>query len=217
MTKEEPVTFPCGNLELEGVLYIPDDEEKGSARVVVCHPHPVFGGSMENMVIQRICGSIADNGARCLRFNFRGVGASGGFHNGGKDEVKDVLSAVKYMRGGKKTTKVVLAGYSFGASMALLAACKDRAIKKVACVALPCGLFDVSPCTGPKGPKVLLITGNNDPVAPIADLSKFIEGSGSRVRLEPIPGTDHFFGGKMQAVGRLVADFLVGNGMAQKR
>jgi len=205
----QAVSFECEDFELEGVLHIPEGKVRKTLKVVVCHPHPVFGGSMDNMVVQRICEAVAQRGVEALRFNFRGVGASGGFHNAGVGEVKDVLAAVKYLKKGSKTLMVGLSGYSFGASMAVLAAKKDKTIERVATVALPLRLKDVGP-PPTKRPKMLLIAGNCDMVAPISELEVYAKGSKGAARLEPIPGADHFFGGKMQLVGKLVADFLVG-------
>ena len=93
--------------------------------------------------------------------------------------------------------------------MAVLAAKKDKTIERVATIALPLRLKDVGP-PPTKRPKMLLIAGNCDMVAPISELEVYAKGSKGAARLEPIPGTDHFFGGKMQRVGMLVADFLVG-------
>jgi hypothetical protein len=211
---EEPVTFPCKDFELEGVLHRPDGRARPGLKVIVCHPHPVFGGSMENMLVRRICETIAGRGVECLRFNFRGVGASGGFHNGGVAEVGDVLAAIKFMRGNRGKTKVGLAGYSFGASMAFLAARRDKGIKRIACVALPLRLMDMGPLRFPAGQQVLLIAGKRDNVAPASALKDFAERSMGRAKLEVLPGADHFFGGTMQIVGELVADFLVGKAKA---
>jgi hypothetical protein len=208
---EEPVTFPCEDFELEGILHLPDGKARGNMSVVVAHPHPMFGGSMENMVVRRICEAISSRGVRSLRFNFRGVGASGGFHNRGGGGVDDVLSAMGYMRGKRKKAPVGLAGYSFGASMAVLAARKDKSVKRIACVALPLGLINLGPAEFPKGQELLLIAGNSDTVAPVSELRTFAEMSKGRARLEVLRGADHFFGGKMGVVAKLVADFLVGD------
>lgn len=207
---EEPVTFTCGDFELEGVLYKPEKRERTGISVVVAHPHPMFGGSMESLLVRRICESINERGVRCLRFNFRGVGASGGFHNGGVAEVEDVLAAVRFMRGKGKKAKVWVAGYSFGAAMAVLAARKDRSIKRIACVALPLRLIDLGPAEVQKGQELLLISGGIDTVAPTSDMTAFVERSEGRASIVVIPGADHLFGGRMQQVGRLVAEFLVG-------
>jgi uncharacterized protein len=209
MSKQEAVTFACEDFELEGVLHIPEGKVRKTLKVVVCHPHPVFGGSMENLVVQRICEAVAERDVEVLRFNFRGVGASGGFHNGGVGEVKDVLSAINFLRKGRKTVKIGLTGYSFGASMAVLAAKKDKAIERVATVALPLRLIDIGP-PPTKRPKMLLIAGKCDLVAPVSELERYAKASKGAAELEPISGADHFFGGKMQLVGKLVADFLTG-------
>jgi hypothetical protein len=211
---EETVTFPCEDFELEGVLHRPDGRARPGLKVIVCHPHPVFGGSMENLLVRRICETIAGRGVECLRFNFRGVGASGGFHNGGVGEVGDVLAAIKFMRGKNGKTKVGLAGYSFGASMAFLAARRDKGIKRIACVALPLRLMDLGPVTFPASQQVLLIAGKSDRVAPASEMMAFAQKSKGRAEIEVLPGTDHFFGGKMQAVSELVANFLVGKAKA---
>lgn len=208
---EEPVTFPCEDFELEGILHLPEGKARGNISVVVAHPHPMFGGSMENMVVRRMCETISSRGVRCLRFNFRGVGASGGFHNRECREVNDVLAAMEYMRGKIKKATVGLAGYSFGACMAVLAARKDKSIKRIACVALPLGIIDLGPAEFPRGQELLLIAGNSDTVAPASKLKAFAEMSKGRARLEVLRGADHFFGGKMGVVAKLVADFLVGD------
>jgi len=218
MGETEEVTFPSGRIKLEGVLHLPDGRARNGLAAVVCHPHPLFGGSMDNLVVVKMCEALAEAGVRALRFNFRGVGASGGDHSGGEEEASDVVSAMRFLKGRNGKVSVGLAGYSFGAGMALLAALGDIGVKKVACVALPARLLKVKvDLSKVKGLSVLLIGGSNDTVAPLDDMKAVEAGSKGKARLEVIQGTDHFFGGKTQVVGKLVAEFLVGTRNAQKR
>ncbi|MFQ5880446.1 MAG: alpha/beta hydrolase, partial [Dehalococcoidia bacterium] len=83
-TQEERLAFACGELSLEGVLHRP--EASPLAAVVVCHPHPLYGGDMDNQVVVSICRELAATGLTALRFNFRGVGASQGSFGGGVGE-----------------------------------------------------------------------------------------------------------------------------------
>jgi alpha/beta superfamily hydrolase len=118
----EAVRFPSGELTLVGVLHRP--QGTGLPAVAVCHPHPLYGGDMENNVVVSLCGALADAGVAALRFNFRGVGGSGGSHGGGIGERQDALAALDFLAGvaGVDGGGLGLAGYSFGALVALGAA-----------------------------------------------------------------------------------------------
>ena len=94
--RREHIAFPCGEISLEGVLHLPDGEGTFPG-VVVCHPHPLYGGDMENNVVITICQAMVARSVAALRFNFRGAGGSGGQFGGGVKERDDVTAALDYL------------------------------------------------------------------------------------------------------------------------
>src|SRR5215510_7238151 len=109
---EEHVTFPVGDITLEGLFWTPPQTPAIGA--VLCHPHPLYGGEMHNNVVSALADALQQAGVATLRFNFRGVGRSGGEHGGGEAEVEDVKAAVSYLLSRQAVPTVVVAGYSFG-------------------------------------------------------------------------------------------------------
>src|SRR5215472_2161372 len=123
--QEVQISFSSGELRLEGVIAKPSRStvERGA---VVCHPHPLYGGSMYNNVVEAALEAMWRLGWATLRFNFRGVGRSEGEHGGGAGETDDAAAAVRFLAGELAIgpQKILLAGYSFGAMAALNAASK---------------------------------------------------------------------------------------------
>ena len=136
---ESRITFPCGDLQLEGLLRLPEGEAPGAA--VVCHPHPLYGGSMYNNVVEAVLEAFWLRQFATLRFNFRGVGDSEGEYDGGEGELDDVREAVAFVAGKAAVKSVTLAGYSFGASVSLRAGLADPAVGGLVLVALPLALI----------------------------------------------------------------------------
>src|SRR5579872_6831057 len=120
--KEESVNIPSGNLKLEALIAKPPGVVT-SRGAVVCHPHPLYGGSMYNNVVEAILDALWKRNFATLRFNFRGVGASEGEHSGGLGEVDDAKAAMQFLltQQGIANDRAVVAGYSFGAAMAMRA------------------------------------------------------------------------------------------------
>ena len=129
------VRFPCGDIILEGELNLPHGKAPFPG-VVVCHPHPLHGGSMQNNVVVAICGELARNSIAAFTFNFRGVGNSGGEYGEGINEQEDVKAALDFMlsKTDIDTTRIGLAGYSFGAGVALPVAVQDERVHSLALV-----------------------------------------------------------------------------------
>ena len=109
--KTTPVVFPCGTIALEGVMFRPDGGGPFSA-AVVCHPHPLYGGSMDNNVVNAVCHALVERSIIALKFNFRGVGRSEGSHSGGNDEPLDLKAAIDYVSELGETTVAVYLGGS---------------------------------------------------------------------------------------------------------
>ena len=187
MIPEEAVRFGApGGPPLDGVLARPPGATHG---VVVCHPHPLYGGDMDNPVVLALAQACIDEGLATLRFDFRGVGRSGGAHDGGVGEREDVRAALDLLERRLQTAPGI-AGYSFGAVMAAAVAGSGHRLAGVALVAPPAStiarLTGVSP--------LLVVAGSQDhvcsPAAMDAWRAALPEGS-----VVVLPGADHFFSG----------------------
>jgi uncharacterized protein len=201
---ESRITFPCGDLKLEGLLTLPEGGAPGAA--VVCHPHPMYGGSMHNNVVEAVLEALWRRQFATLRFNFRGVGDSEGEYDGGEGELDDVREAVAFLAGKAGVKSVVLAGYSFGASVSLRVGLTDPAVDRLVLVALP-----VAGMTGPSdstSKPVLLVSGDRDSYSPLEPLRTLAGRLGSRARLEILAGADHFFGGYEARLSALIGAAL---------
>jgi len=174
--------------------------------VVVCHPHPLFGGDMHNSVVGAVCQALVKAGIAALRFNFRGVGRSLGRFGDGVGERSDAIAALAYLRQreGVDPARVGLAGYSFGAAVALLAA--DDQVAALAAVSPP-DLGRSIPPVAIRCP-TLLITGDRDDVAPPPGVNALAQTLGPKCRVEIVPGTDHFWWGHEEKLAQSVAGFL---------
>ncbi|HEU4760606.1 MAG TPA: alpha/beta family hydrolase [Dehalococcoidia bacterium] len=203
------VTFPTPDgLTLEGVLHLPPSTPGPGA--VVCHPHPLYGGDMHNNVVVALCRALAARGIAVLRFNFRGVGRSQGAFGDGAGEQQDAAAALAFLRSLPEldTERLALAGYSFGAAVALLAAGGQglRAVVGVSVPTIARGLPELSlSCP------VLLVVGERDEVAPPPRLAGLASLLGPAARVEVVPGADHFWWGHEGALAALVGDFLAGH------
>ena len=196
---ESRITFPCGDLKLEGLLTLP---EGAPGAAVVCHPHPMYGGSMYNNVVEAVLEALWRRQFATLRFNFRGVGDSEGEYDGGEGELDDVREAVAFFAGKAGVKSVVLVGYSFGASVSLRAGLTDPAVDRLVLVALPVAMM-----TGPgdsTSKPVLLVSGDCDSYSPLEPLRTLAGKLGSRTRLEILAGADHFFGGYEARLSALI-------------
>jgi uncharacterized protein len=205
---ETQVSFRSGDLTLEGLLANPGG---GAPAAVVCHPHPMYGGSMHNNVVEAILAAMWQAGYATLRFHFRGVGASEGEHDGGPGEVDDALAATSFLMAqpGVRKEGVAMTGYSFGAMVALSAGYERAEIARIVAVALPLAMADARIPDGASKP-VLLVSGDRDSYSPVAGLQELASRIGGTVRLEIIPGADHFFGGREAELSRAIAAALKG-------
>jgi len=200
----EPLTFPSGDLTLEGLFHRPPVAPHPAA--VVCHPHPLFGGDMHNSVVTAVCQALVESGIAALRFNFRGVGRSLGRFGDGVGEREDAVSALAYLRGleGVDPARVGLVGYSFGAAVALVAA--DEPVAALAAISPP-SFGSAIPPLAIRCP-ALLITGDRDDVAPPAHVSALARTLGPQCRVQVVPGADHFWWGHAEKLAHTVAGFL---------
>jgi hypothetical protein len=203
-TASKPVAFRSEGLTLEGILHQPASAPFPAA--AVCHPHPLYGGDLNNYVVVAVCQALAEAGIASLRFNFRGVGRSEGEHGDGLGERADAAAALVYLRQLETIDpdKVGIVGYSFGAAVALAAA--DERVAAMAAISPP-SLGQSVP-----GPTIrcptLLISGEQDEFAPPAILSALATTIGPHCQMSVVRGADHFWLGYEKELAQLVAQFF---------
>jgi alpha/beta superfamily hydrolase len=202
---EEQVTFPVGDLTLEGLLSLPAQAPQIGA--VVCHPHPLYGGEMHNNIVSALVDAFQAAGIATLRFNFRGVGSSEGEHDEGNAEVDDVKGAVTYLLSRQAVPTVVVAGYSFGSMVGLRAGADDPRVHKLIGVALPIGFRDPSFLQSVTKPK-LLVSGDHDNYSPVPGLNGLVAKLPDPKSLVIVDGADHFFWGLEGKVAKAAMEFL---------
>lgn len=183
----DKIKFPSGSLHLEGLLI----RGKISKAVVISHPHPLYGGDMDNTVVGLISQAFEELGWTTLRFNFRGVGRSQGDFDQGRGEQSDVLAAVAYLKGiGKQT--ITLAGYSFGAWVNARAVLNNVDIGNSILVSPPLSMMDFAFLkTDTK--TALIIVGDQDPFCPVPALDHLVQDMKASPSVKIIQGADHFF------------------------
>ena len=207
--KQSAISFESQDLELEGVFGLPDEPQGPVAGVVLCHPHPLMGGTMDNPVVLAVYFALLQQGLAALRFNFRGVGGSQGVRGKGEEEPADVKSALELLKNlpGVDRRRLGLAGYSFGAGMILAGVSRYSACKCFALISPPPRFYKDTALSKDKRPK-LLISGDQDRSVPAEEFSVFAESLPQPVEFKLVPGADHFWGRHVQEAASKVADFF---------
>jgi alpha/beta superfamily hydrolase len=178
---------------------------------VVCHPHPLFGGTMHNKVVYRIAKAFEKAGFAVLRFNFRGAGQSAGVHDHGRGEQDDLRAAIDFIEGKYADAEVWIAGFSFGSAVLLRAACGDARIRAIVAVGVPASKYDfneVVECNLPK----LFVQGALDEFGSPEDLEKFVARLNEPKQLRIIEGADHFFEDRLEELEQAVTGFIASHG-----
>jgi alpha/beta superfamily hydrolase len=200
MIPEAPATLAVApDVALEARLAVP---ARAPAGVVVCHPHPLYGGDMDNPVVVRVQQVCAELGLATLRFNFRGVSESSGTHGGGVGEQDDATAALDALAQATGTGPLAIAGYSFGAWVAALVGCRDARVTALALIAPPLAMYDFGGLEGKRVP-TLAVAGTADPYCPAGDFQRFTARF-AWVTPALIEGADHFFFGKLYPLGTAV-------------
>jgi len=202
---EERVSFHSEGLLLEGIF----EANAGDRGVVITHPHPLYGGDMDNYVLEAIARAYHRCGYATLRFNFRGVGRSQGEHDNGIGEQEDVKAAISHLNAvGKKITD--LTGYSFGAGVNTRAVARPSIAAKVrelVLVSPPVGMFHGEPASSLNCLQ-LIITGSNDDIAPADAIRDLCVIWNPSARLEVISGADHFYSGHTDTLESVLSSHL---------
>jgi len=205
---EEYLRFPATGLELEGVLHTSAGVSLFPV-VVVCHPHPLFGGDMSNNVVLAICRALARAGMAAFRFNFRGVGKSQGSFAEGVGEQDDVRAAIAFLSTMRDidSQRIGLAGYSFGAGVALPVALSEDRLQALALISPPFSASDWEQMKDYPVPK-LFLCGNKDWFVSLAEVEHFGQQLSQPGQLEIIPGADHFWWGYEEELAGRVSTFF---------
>lgn len=207
--KTKDVFFPCGKLKLEGYCYYPDGKGKFPA-VALCHPHPLYGGSMDNNVILSVASALAKQPIIAFMFNFRGVGRSQGSFGGGEDEQQDLKAAIDWLEAQAEVDagRIGVAGYSFGAFVALPEARHDPRVRALALIS-PALMDDakIAQLGDYRIPK-FIISGSADEHVTEKQLKLMEQKAADPKRLEIIPGADHFWLGHEAALAERVVTFF---------
>jgi uncharacterized protein len=194
---------PAGSIE--AILKEPDGPVTRAA--IVCHPHPLFGGTMHNKVVFRIARAFQDSEFAVLRFNFRGTGRSEGTHDEGVGEEDDLRAAIQFIEEKYPDAEIWLAGFSFG-SMVMLhsAACDDR-VRAFVAVGVPASKYDfteIPRCGKPK----LFVQGALDQFGSPDDLKTLFDALDEPKQLKIVEGADHFFEGHLTELVDAVSSFI---------
>lgn len=199
---EEKISFYSGDLRIEGLL----DNASGERGVVLCHPHPLYGGDMTNNVVQTLAEVYRENNYSTLRFNFRGVGASEGNFDEGNGEQEDVAAALGYLSGlGLK--HLDLAAYSFGAWVCALGLEELKLAERLIMVSPPANFIDFA-FLGYNEKIQLVIVGMQDEIAGWQGVEKMVPRWNPEAGFHPIDGADHFYRGKTEELKRIINGFL---------
>jgi hypothetical protein len=198
---------PVGRLE--AILWSPLKANEPPLAAVVCHPHPLFGGTMHNKVVYQAAKSLDEMGLGVLRFNFRGAGVSEGKHDRGQGEQGDVRAALDYLAKEFPGTPLLLAGFSFGCWVGLRVGCEDQRVTELIGMGTPVNGSDfsyLSECNKPK----LFVQGSKDQFGSIDKLEGLVALLPGAKQVRAVQGGDHFFVGKLDQLGLAIADWLTG-------
>lgn len=200
-TTIRPLRFPSGELSLEAVLHLPASTP--SPGVVVCHPHPKYGGDMDNNVVMAACEALMRSGFAALRFNFRGAGDSDGAFDQGDGEREDVRAALRHIASLSEieTKRIGLAGYSFGAMMAAEVA--SAGLRGLVLISPPVAVGDMRV---EWGCPALVVGVEQDQLAPAERLRVLAESSSVELRL--FPGADHSWWGQEDDMSAALTEFF---------
>jgi alpha/beta superfamily hydrolase len=174
---------------------------------VVCHPHPLFGGTMHNKVVFQTAKALHSRGFPVLRFNFRGAGQSVGEHDRGRGEAEDVRAAIDYLAQEFPAIPIVLAGFSFGSVVGLKVGCADARVQELIGLGIPVNDSDLSylkTCAKPK----LIIQGANDQYGARDRVKLFFQQIAEPKQLVEISEADHFFTGKLEQVSAAISVWI---------
>ena len=197
---------PTGRLE----ALLNSGETNAPYAALVCHPHPMHGGTMHNKVVYHAAKALNSFGLPVLRFNFRGTGLSEGAHDHGRGERDDVGAALDWL-GHKYARPIIFAGFSFGAATGLKTCCSDTRVIGLIALGTPLAVQErlytysyLSTCSKPK----LMISGDHDQFAPAANLREIFNLAAEPKAFVLIKDADHFFEGKLPLMRDAIREWI---------
>jgi uncharacterized protein len=199
------IAGPAG--ELECIVEIPADALFDTV-AVLCHPHPLYGGTMTNKVVHMLAKSFNELGMPAVRFNFRGIGSSAGTYDDGRGETADCEAVALWATRRWPAAKLVLGGFSFGGAVAIRAATTLQPAKLVT-VAPAIRKVEVGPEHVPSCPW-LIVQGDKDELVDPHDIQQWAQGFPRPPVLKYLPGVDHFFHGKLNELRDIVIQWMRG-------
>jgi len=199
---EEKIIFLSEDYKIEGLL----DKQSEDNGVVITHPHPLYGGDMNNFIVDLIARAYSEKGYTTIRFNFRGVGKSKGSYDNGTGEQEDVRAALSTLKQ-MGIKNIDLAGYSFGAWVNALAISKSYFVENMVMVSPPVGFVDFSPVNSIPCLK-LVVTGSIDDIAPADRIKTMYPAWNRKAHLEIINGADHFYSGCLDELESVLSSHI---------
>ena len=204
-----PLTIDSDGLDIEALLHLPRKATDKVPGVVICHPHPRYGGDMSNNVVLGLADRLVEDGFAALRFNFRGVGGSDGAFDWGGGETDDADAALETLslRDEVDGSRIGIAGYSFGAAVAMQSAADSTLAQAVAAIACPAPQFRTFSGMEILQPK-LFVLGDHDHNFPVDQFRFLCRRFADPRRSEVISSADHFFRGSESLLGEMASEFF---------
>ncbi len=200
------VNIPTAQGHLEGILK-PEEERVQPGYVgLICHPHPLGGGTMHNKVVFKTAQILQTLQIPTLRFNFRGVGHSTGTYDEGRGEMDDARYALEFLSRRYPGIPAIMAGFSFGSYVGLRVGAIDDRVHALIGLGVPARPFAGNTLQDSYKPK-LFIHGTEDELAPYELMQRWFEQVPAPKRLVTIQGADHFFQGRLEEVQAIIAEF----------
>jgi len=196
---------PTGRLE--AILWTPASAAQPALAALVCHPHPLYGGTMHNKVVYQAAKTLDALGLPVLRFNFRGAGLSAGKHDHGHGELDDVRTALAFLARQFPEVPLLVAGFSFGSWMGLTVGCADARVTELIGLGTPVNRTDFTflrTCAKPK----LFVHGAEDEHGDVGKLKALVQSLSGENQIVVVNGADHFFAGKLEGVDRAITNWI---------
>lgn len=201
------VNIPTPTGYLEGILKPQEEGVEPYYAAIVCHPHPLGGGTMHNKVVFKVAQVLQTLGMPTLRFNFRGVGHSTGTYDEGRGEMDDARYALEFLSRRYPGLPVIMTGFSFGSYVALRVAAIDDRVHAMIGLGVPARMFEgdyLKDCHKPK----LFIHGTLDELAPYDLAARWFEHIPAPKSMIAVEGADHFFQGRLDEVQAIITAFV---------
>lgn len=195
MQQATTISGPAGALEARV-------EAGGSDRwAILCHPHPLYGGSMHDAVLDTVATVLAEQDIGRVRFNFRGVGASDGDHDEGRGEADDLVAVRDWLAAEHAPEELWLGGYSFGSNVVWRARARIPEARRIVLIAPPVAAMDFAAPDDALAAQVTIVAGTEDA---FVDLAVLRQWSAGRCEIRTVDGADHFFAGRWDALAEVL-------------